>query len=220
MSNEAKIRLGIVDDHTLFRKGMVALLEDFEGFEVVLEAENGEKLLERLKFDQPELILLDLDMPKLSGSEVLPILRQEYPDLKVLILTMHDEETMILRVMELGANGYLLKGMEPEELEAALRTAYRTGYYLSDKVSRAMLQRVISPQKFKTTSIVSEELTRREMDVLKLVCQERTNAEIAQVLFISPRTVEGHRLRIIQKIGAKNTIGMVIFAIKEGLVEV
>lgn len=220
MDQTGTFKIGIADDHALFRKGLAALLDDFEGMEVVLEAENGEHLLERLKFAQPDLLLLDLDMPEMDGRTVLPIVREQFPDMRVLIVTMHDHEAMILQVMELGASGYLLKGMDPEELESAIQSVARTGFYLSDKVSRVMLQRVVGKTTFKQPIAEADQLTRREVEVMELVCRECTNAEIAERLFISPRTVEGHRQRIIQKIGAKNTIGMVIFAIKEGLVDV
>lgn len=220
MSTESKISLGIADDHQLFRKGMTALLNEMEGFDIVLEAENGKHLLERLQYVQPQVLLLDLDMPEMGGAEALPIIREKFPELKVLILTMHDEDLMILKVMELGANGYLLKGSDPDELEKAIQTVVRSDYFLSEKVSRVMLQKVVGPKHFGTELLSAEALSRREMEVLQLVCQEHTNADIADKLSISPRTVEGHRQRIIAKIGAKNTIGMVIYAIKEGLVDV
>ncbi len=220
MSAEENIRIGVVDDHPLLRKGLAALLNDSEGIEVVLEAEHGEHLLKELKHVQPDIILLDLDMPVMSGQKVLPILKEQYPDLKVIILSMHDEDSMILLTMELGANGYLTKGGDPDELEKAVRSVYATDYYLSPRVSRLTLQRLQAPKSYKSATLSMEALSRREMEVLQLVCEEYSNADIAERLHISPRTVEGHRQRIIQKIGAKNTIGMVVFAIKEGLVEV
>lgn len=214
------IKVGVVDDHALVRKGLAALLDDTPGIEVVLEAEHGEHLLQELKHVQPDIILLDLDMPVMPGQKVLPILKEKHPDLKVIILSMHDEDSMILLTMELGANAYLTKGGDPDELEKAVRMVYESDYYLSPRVSLLTLQRLQSPKSFKTSSLTSEALSRREMEVLQLVCKEFSNADIAERLHISPRTVEGHRQRIIQKIGAKNTIGMVVFAIKEGLVEV
>lgn len=220
MSDQGTIKVGVVDDHSLIRKGLKALLEEMGQIEVVLEAENGEVLLERLKYDRPEIILLDLDMPVMTGQQALPLVKEQYPDLKVIILSMHDEDSMILQTMELGANGYLTKGGDPDELEKAIRSVHTTDYYLSPRISRLTLQRLQTPKAFKTSSISTETLSRREMEVLQLVCKEFTNADIAETLHISPRTVEGHRQRIIQKIGAKNTIGMVVFAIKEGWVDV
>lgn len=220
MSDQKTIKVGVVDDHSLIRKGLKALLEEMDHIEVVLEAENGQVLLERLKYDRPAIILLDLDMPVMTGQQALPLVKEQYPDLKVIILSMHDEDSMILQTMELGANGYLTKGGDPDELEKAIRLVAATDYYLSPRVSRLTLQRLQTPKAFKNPSVSSESISRREMEVLQLVCKEFTNADIAETLHISPRTVEGHRQRIIQKIGAKNTIGMVVFAIKEGLVDV
>ncbi len=217
---EAKIRIGLVDDHALIRKGLTALINDSDDMEVVLEAENGEHLLERLKFVQPDVLLLDLDMPVMDGRKALPLVKEQYPEIKVIILSMHDEDSMIITTMELGANAYLTKGGDPDELEKAIHSVYTTDYYLNERISRLTLQRLQKPKSFQNSTLVAQSLSKREMEVLQLVCLEKSNTEIAEELHISPRTVEGHRQRIIQKIGAKNTIGMVVFALKEGLVEV
>ena len=215
-----KIRVGIVDDHAMIRKGLAALIDDCEDMEVIFEAENGEQALERLNFEQPHVVMLDLDMPVMDGKTTLPLIKEQFPDVKVIILSMHDEDSMIVLTMELGANGYLTKGGDPDELEKAIRAVYFSDYYLSERVSRLTLLRLQSPNAFKSDSLTAQTLSKREMEVLKLVCEEKSTAEIGDELHISPRTVEGHRQRIIQKIGAKNTIGMVVFAIKEGIVKV
>jgi DNA-binding NarL/FixJ family response regulator len=200
------IRIAITDDHRLFRKGMTIMIEDLEGIEVMFEAENGKELLEKLKAQAVDLVLLDLDMPVMDGIATTSALRADFPELKIVILSMHDDDKMIAHLMEKGAHGYLLKDAEPEEVETAIRTTLQNGFYFNERVSKAMLSGLVQKNNIKPSFQAPTELSERELEVLKLICKEYTSQEIADQLFISKRTVEGHRNRMLEKIGAKNTL--------------
>lgn len=213
------IKIALVDDHTMFRKGLRALLEESDEMQVVLEAGNGQEFLDALAEAAVDLVLLDLDMPVMDGMKTLEVVKADHPDLKVIILSMHQDEPMILHLMRSGAHGYLIKESEPEEVELAIHSVMESGFYFNDKVSRIMLAGLVKKQVVKPRLRGGVELTRREMEVLREVCLGLTNAEIADKLFLSPRTVEGHRKNILEKTGARNTAAMVIYAIKQGWID-
>ena len=210
------IQLALADDQLLFRKGMTMLLRDMAGVRVVLECANGEELLAGLKQTPVDIVLLDLEMPVLDGVQTMARIRADHPEVRVIMLSMHAEESTIVRMMELGANAYVLKTAEPEEIEGAIRSVAGNGYYFSDLVSRLMLHGLVSKKKVLPRFQEHEPLTERELEVLQLICQEHTTTEIAGKLFLSPRTVEGYRNNMMQKIGAKNLAGLVVYAITKG----
>lgn len=213
------MKIALVDDHKLFRKGMRALLEEIDGLEVIFEAANGQELLDHMAEQQAEIILLDLEMPVMDGVTVLPKIQSAYPNAKVLILSMHQDDQFIVHLLEQGAHGYLLKDTELEELEDALESVRDNGFYFNDRTSRAMLSRLTRRQKIKPTFGHVEPLSDRETEVLKLICEEFTTSEIADKLFLSPRTIEGYRNRLLEKTGAKNTAGLVVFAARQGYLD-
>ena len=188
--------------------------------ELVFEASNGNELLTKLERTQVDVLLLDLDMPDMDGIDALKALRPQYPDLGVIILTTYSDSKMIAYLMELGANSYLLKDTDPETLERAIVSVSREGYYFTKNVSQAMLTGLKGQMRKKPTLKNNVSLTAREVEVLELICQENTAKEIADKLFISPRTAEGHRRKLIEKLGVKNTAGLIVKAIKEGIVDV
>lgn len=214
------IKVAIADDHKLFREGLRFLMDQVEDLEVVLEASNGRELLDSIGNHEPDVLLLDLDMPEVDGLEVLKQLRPKMPDLGVIILTMHSDSKMVAYLMELGANSYLLKDTSPEEFRKAIYSVMEEGFYFNKMVSQAMLTGLKGQSKKKPTLAHNEALTSRELEVLELICQEFTAKEIADKLFISHRTVEGHRKNLIEKLGVKNTAGLIVKAIKEGIIEV
>lgn len=214
------IKLALVDDHNLFREGIKLLLQPITDMELVIEASNGKELLEQLEGDTPEVVLLDLDMPEMDGIETSKRLREISEDIGIIILTMYDDEQMIAHLMELGANGYLLKDTSQQELEKAIRSVHETRFYFNDFVSKALLTGVRSKRKSDPKIGNNIDLTRRESEVLQLICEELTTQEMADKLFLSPRTVEGHRQNLIEKFGVKNTAGLIIRAIKLGFVTV
>lgn len=211
------IKLALADDQVLFRRGMAMLLRDMPAVQVVFECSNGEELLIGLKNNTVDIVLLDLEMPVLNGMATMKRMRHEFPQVKVIVLSMHGEEKFIVHLMELGANGYVLKTAEPDEIENAIRAVADTGYHFSEMVSLVMLQGLVKKEKVKPTFDDVDPLTERELDVLRLICQELTTTEIAGKLFLSPRTVEGHRNNILLKTGARNTAGIVVYAMSKGL---
>ncbi|WP_337044901.1 response regulator transcription factor [Emticicia sp. 17c] len=216
MSN---IKIAVVDDHSLFRKGMISILEQVSGFEVVIEATNGLEFLNKRQTTHVDVVLMDLQMPELDGTKTTAIIKEKYPSTKVLILSMHDEDKYILHLMEIGANGYLLKDSDPEEVEKAIKKVHETDSYFSDFVSKVMLRKMTRRnQQEKKIFNYKTDLSEREIEVLKHICEGLTTVEIGDILSLSPRTVEGHRLRMIEKLGVKNTAGLVAFAIKNQLV--
>ena len=216
---EKTIKYAIADDHKLFRKGIIAVLEDSPGFKLVLEAQNGRELLNNLNKAKPDIILLDLRMPEMDGIETTVEIRKQNEDVKIIIVTMLDDEKYVIHLMEVGANGYLLKNAEPEEIKTAITTAYENGYYFNDYVNKALLKRVVHKNQLKPVFNNNIELTSREIEVLKLICNEQTANEISKLIFLSPRTVEGIRTKLLEKIGVKNTAGLVMYAVKNRLVE-
>jgi two-component system, NarL family, response regulator DegU len=220
----SKIRIAVVDDHTLFRKGMASILEQVEDFEVVLDATNGREFLDKLAKTPVDVVLLDLQMPELDGIKTTQILQKDYPDLKIIILSMHDEDQFVLHLMEIGASGYLLKDTDSDEVEKAIRKVVEAEHYFSEFVSRVMLRRMtrkggkdVEKERPKLFNFKTD-LSDREIQVLKYICEGLTTTEIGDLVALSPRTVEGHRLRMMEKLGLKNTAGLVAFAIKNQLV--
>lgn len=213
------IKIGIVDDHRLFRKGLMSLLENFSHLDVCLEADSGAQLLEVLPGNAPDLLLLDLKMPGMDGTDLIVHLKAQYPHLKIVVLTMFTDEGLIAHIMKLGVNGYLFKNANAQELIESIETVMRQGHYFNHHVSKALLASVQGGAEQSQVPLLNQSLTKREVEVLKLICEELTNAEIADKLFISIRTVEGHRNRLLEKTEAKNTAGLVMYAIKNNLVD-
>lgn len=211
------IRIAIADDHQLFRAGIIMILREDPNFLIVQQASNGEELLNGIIDSRPDVILLDLEMPVLSGRETLLEIHKINPDIRVLILTMHNNEAFILQMMELGANGYLIKNTDPDEVVQAIYKVVQSEYYFSDKVSLAMLQRMSNTEVELRNQLTEQELSKREIEVLLLICQERTTVEIGEALFLSPKTIEGYRKVLMDKTGAKNMAGLVLFAVRHGL---
>lgn len=211
------IRLALADDQRLFRKGMAMLLKDMAGAEVVLECANGAELLTALKGTPVDLVLLDLQMPVLDGRKTLVHLKKEHPEVKVVILSTHDEEAVIAELMAMGANGYMLKSAEPDEIDTAIRAVAQSGFYLNDTVDRVMLHGLVKKKQVSAAFHDADSLSEREIEVLRGICKELTTAEIGMQLFISPRTVDFHRNNLLLKTGARNAAGLVVYAMSKGI---
>lgn len=212
------IKIAIADDYKIYRDGLKVGLTADDNLEVVLESDNGEDLLKALPAAKPDVIIMDLKMPIVDGMEATKEVRKKYPQTKVLVVTMYEDDKFIIHMMENGANGYLLKNTDSDELRKAIYSVHETGYYFNDVVNKALLKKLILKGNIKPSFNKNIEFTERELEVLKLICEEKTAAEIGKLLFISPRTVEGHRTKLIEKVGVRNTAGLVMFAIKNGIV--
>ncbi|HEY5771331.1 MAG: response regulator transcription factor [Bacteroidetes bacterium] len=213
------IRVAIADDHKIFRKGVTLSLRPYTNIKFVLEAENGEDLLNGLAEAQPDVVLMDLRMPGKDGIEATKTISKQFPGIKVLVLSMYEDERFVFHMMENGANGYLLKNSEPQEIRRAIMDVFEKGYYLNNYVNRILLKR--SHARNKTIPNLNSEitLTDKEKDVLRFICMEFTAQEIAQKMEISARTVESIKDRLMERFGSKNTAGLVFFAVKNNLIE-
>jgi DNA-binding NarL/FixJ family response regulator len=212
-----KIQVLIADDHKIIRVGLRGLIEFSHDIEVAAEASNGNEVEELLKTCKVDVILMDIDMGHTSGIETTQRVKKEYPDVNVLGLTMHEEQDYIIEMLAAGASGYLLKNTGLEELLTAIRTAARGDSYFSQKVSATLLQAITSQKEVNPVRNTDNLLTDRETEILKLIAEEHSNAEIATKLFISPRTVDTHRRNLLDKLQAKNTAGLVKYAIEKGI---
>ena len=211
------LNIAIAEDQQLFRKGLIALLQNAPGLKVCLEAENGQELLNQLSIcESPvHVALIDINMPVLNGLETMKQLRELYPTIKNIILTIHEEEKYITTLIEAGANAYLAKNSPFEEVLKAINAVANNDYYFNEQTIKAMHN--FTQGKHSKVSIGSTDITKREREVLGLICMEHTSQEIAQKLFISESTVNGHRNNLLLKIGCKNTAGLVLFAIKNNV---
>ena len=216
------IKVAITDDQVLFRKGMASIINTFDGISIVLEADNGRVLLDTLASADtlPDVVLLDLSMPELNGIETTKILHAQYPSIKIIILSVYGEDRFVTHLMELGVNAYLFKNVEPEEVERAIKTVVEKDFYFNEAFLNAMKNRLSNKrQKILLTDNIPSTLTTREIEVLKLICKQKTAQEIGEQLFISVRTVDGHRNNLLEKTGARNSAGLVLFAIKHRLID-
>jgi two-component system response regulator DegU len=213
-----KIRLAIADDQLLFRRGLLSLLKDYEELEVIIEACNGKDLLEQLKGNSVDLVITDLEMPIMDGIEATENIKKKYPDTKILALTMHNEDSFVVHLIEKGVNGFLLKDYDIELIVDAIHSVMETGYYLNDRVSKAMVKALVRAKQIIPT-FNNAQLTKRELELIELLSKEFTTKEIADKLFVSKRTVEGHRERAMQKVGAKNVVGLIMYAVKHNLID-
>ena len=213
------IKVAIADDHKIFRKGVILSLRPYSNIKFVQEAENGEELLAGLAESAPDVILMDLRMPLKDGIETTKIVSKQYPNIYVLVLSMHEDERFVSHLMENGANGYLLKNAEPQEIRRAIMDVYEKGYYLNNFVNRILIKKAHAKQKSLPSLSSDITISDKEKEVLQFICMEFTAQEIAQKMNISPRTVEAIKDRLMERFGSKNTAGLVFFAVKNNLVD-
>ena len=207
------IRVIIADDHPMVREGLKVSLEN-EGIHVVADVSNGQEALDATAEHNPDAVLLDISMPIMNGMEACAAFQQQFPDTRLLIITMHDDREYILKVVQAGAAGYVLKDAAPEELVLAVQTVCQGGTYFSSSVAKTLFNEFNRPR----TSHAEDVLSPREEDVLALLAEGMGNKEIARELDISARTVEAHRLKIKQKLNINNSAGLIRYAIDNGVV--
>lgn len=213
MKRSKKIKVYLADDHNLFRKGLIRLLQTFNRVSVIKEASAGKELMKLVSKEQPDAVLLDLHMPDMNGEEVCRWLSQNYPDVKVIIISMEDAEAYVQHLISLGAHAYLSKNAPPEEVEEAIYAAVDHDFYNNELVSKALLE-YARTQKKSGQALLSD----RELEVVRLICNELTMKEISEELKISEKTVQNHRTSIMEKVGVRNTAGLVKYAVTKGLI--
>ncbi len=214
-----QIKIGIADDHKIFRKGVILSLRQYTNLSFIIEAENGDEMIEKLSLEKPDVVLLDLRMPGKDGIETTKVISKKYPDIRILILTMYEDERFVSHLMENGANGYLLKNAEPAEIKKAIMEVMVKGYYLNNFVNRILLKKSINRGNAIPSLNSEVVLSDKEKEVIQLLCREYTAAEIATKMEISARTVESIKDRLMERFGTKNTAGLVFFAVKNNLID-
>jgi len=213
----ANIQIVIVDDHEIVRDGIKVLLEDEPGMDIIAEAETGKEAVRMCEKIQADLIIMDIAMPEMDGIEATRIIKEKYSDIKILALTMLSEDQHIRKMIKAGASGYILKSSGKQELIKAIKTIIDGKHYFSNDATQAILQELVSPEVKRVKEDDEVHITERELEVLQLIVNEFTNQEIADKLFVSVRTVDAHRRNLLQKTGAKNTAGLVKYALQNNL---
>ncbi len=214
------LRVLIADDHPFFRNGIHQMLDDQE-FKSIDEAANGEEVLDKLKSKEYDLVIMDIKMPKMNGIDAARIIKKQYPDVKVLAMSMFDDQPYILKMLKAGARGYVLKNAGKRELLKAISKLMDGGNYFSKEVSKVMMSQIISGKPLPSGEDYPEDvsLTRREKEIIRLISEEYTNVQIGEHFGISPRTVDTHRRNLLQKLKVKNTAGLVKYAVKNNLLD-
>ena len=219
--NEEPIKVIIADDHVLYRAGVKTALSSKKDIKIIAEADNGSHLLNMLKGIQPDVILLDIQMPVMDGITALPEVKKLYPAIKIIMLTLLDDQSVITKLMELGANSYLVKTSDAEVIYEAIKTCHQQEFYFNSLTNKALLnnlrqKNIVSPFKTGNDEAV---LTEKEITILRLMCEEKSTREIAEAVELSPRTIEAIRDKLKVKTGTKSTAGLIMFAVKNNLLD-
>ena len=209
------IKIALVDDHVIFRKSLAILIGMLDGFEIISEASNGKEFIDQLDDHHlPDIVLMDITMPVMDGVETTKWLKQNKYKIKVIALSMIKNELVIIRMLKNGAKGYILKDCEPDELRTALRDVYHKGYHFNELVTAKM-----KTETEKDTAVTKHMFNEKELEFLRQICSEKSYKEIADEMFISPRTVDGYRDALFQKLNVNTRVGLVLYALKNDLVQ-
>lgn len=219
MSADVEIKIAIADDHKIFRDGIKMALKHKYSLKLTWEAEDGQDLMEKIRFSCPDVLLMDIRMPQVDGINAIPILRKKYPDLKIIVLTMYDDQEMITKMMEMGANAYLTKTTDPEEIYQAILTCNQDEFYFNDVVNKAVLSKLQNRRTIKKLYPALVKFSEKEIKILKLLAEDKTTEEISKVVFLSPRTIETIRQNMKSKVGVKTIAGLIVYGMRNKLIE-
>lgn len=221
MPASAAVKLALVDDHTLFRKGLISLIEMVSsGYSILFEADNGLELQEKLDHNnQPDIILMDINMPGMDGFASVQWLNEKFPLIKILVVSMIEKEETIVRMLKLGVKGYLCKDVEPKELGEALNAIMNKGFYYTDFITGKLVHSLQHVQDDTAKATALTLMNDREKDFLQLACSEYTYNEIAAKMFLSPKTIDGYRNALFEKLNVKSRVGLALYAVKHDLVK-
>ncbi len=216
---DANIKIAVVDDHSLLRIGLIKLIKSLDSsFDITIDVSSGEDFFEKLaNTEPPRIAIVDIDMPVMNGFDVAAKLRQEYPQIHVLILTMMSDEDSLIKMIRLGVKGYLNKDVDPHELHQAILSVAKGNFHYNETVSGKLIDVIQSEE---TPKVHKEDFSERELKFLELCCTELTYKEIAALMFLSPKTIDGYRAQLFERLNAKSRVGLVLLAIKNGWVEI
>jgi DNA-binding NarL/FixJ family response regulator len=213
--------VALVDDHELLRTGLAAIINSFEGFKVALEANNGQQFIEKVKTKSPpDIVLLDITMPVMDGYETSIWIKANLPQTKVLVLSMLENDTAIIRMLKNGARGYILKDSKPKVFKDALDSIRDSGYFINELVSNKLMHYINHEEVFDSDTFALNNLSENEVIFLKWICTEKTYKEIADEMCLSPRTIDTYRDNLFKKLDVKTRVGLAIFAIKNSIVNI
>ena len=219
MSVNETIKVGIADDHKIFRDGIKMALSGKDYLRIIWEAEDGKDLVHKMKIKLPDVLLMDIRMPEMDGVNAISLLRKEYEQVKIIVLTMYDDQEMISKMMEMGANAYLTKTTDPEEIYNAILTCMNDDFYFNDLVNKAVMMKLQSKKSVRQYFPNPIKMSEKELKILKLISEDKTTEEISKEVFLSPRTIETIRQTMKTKVGAKTIAGLVIYAMRNKLIE-
>jgi DNA-binding NarL/FixJ family response regulator len=217
MANTGNIKIIVADDHEIFRDGLRMMLLKQADIELVAEAENGKELIEKIKIFLPDVVITDIKMPRMDGIAATRHITEHYPSIGIIALTMFDEDDLIVDMMEAGAKGYLLKNADKNEMVNAIKSVYTQEPYYCKHTSQRLAQMVAKSKFNPYKQAAKPEFNEREVEIICFICDGLTNKEIGAKIFLSVRTVEGLRMKILEKMNVKNTAGIIIYAIKNNL---
>ncbi|MBI2854541.1 MAG: response regulator transcription factor [Chloroflexi bacterium] len=218
-TNDHRIRVLVVDDHAMVREGICLLLRGFEDIEVIGEAADGAQAIDQVERLKPDIVLMDITMPAMSGLEATQTIKERHPDIQVLALTVHESSEYLRRALSLGASGYMLKGATSAELVSAIRAVHGQGIYLDPKVAKKLVHEVVQKEGSTDGKASYGDLSKREKEVLKYIAEGLTNQEIGRILYLSPNTVQTYRSRIMEKLGLHGRAELIKYALRAGLLD-
>lgn len=219
MSAETQIKFAIADDHKIFRDGIKMALGGKPHLKLVWEAEDGKDMMHKLTIKKPDLLLLDIRMPELDGINALQLIRKEYEELKIVVLSMYDDQQMVSKMMEMGANAYLTKTTDPNEIYDAILTCMNEDFYFNDLVNQAVLLKLNHKKTIRQFYPNPVKFNEKELQILKYLAEDKTTEEISKLVFLSPRTIETIRQNMKQKVGAKTIAGLIVYGMRNKLLE-
>lgn len=219
MSSELVIKVAIADDHKIFRDGIRMALKDKDYLKLLWEAEDGRDLMHKIKLKKPDVLLMDIRMPEVDGVNAIGILRKEYADIKIIILTMYDDQEMITKMMEMGANAYLTKTSDPEEIYQAILSCMNDDFYFNELVNKAVLLKLQTKKQVRQFYPNPIKFSEKEINILRLIAQDKTTDEISKEVFLSPRTIETIRQNMKNKVGAKTIAGLIMYGMRNRLID-
>lgn len=221
MNNEAVIKIAIADDHKIFRDGMKMALSGKTNLKMVWEAEDGKDLMHKISIQEPDVLLMDIRMPEIDGINAIQLIRKAHEEIKIIVLTMYDDQQMISKMMEMGANAYLTKTTDPEEVYEAILTCMNDDFYFNELVNKAVMGRLVQRKQVRQQygSDVPVAFNEKELRILRLLAEDHTTEEISKIIFLSPRTIETIRQNMKSKVNVKTIAGLIMYGMRNKLID-